>query len=231
MKHAAESQARLESLHREVELARMIQKSLLPDRLPKSSQISVAAIYRSAALVGGDYYDVMADENGLGAIVADVAGHGIPAALIVSELKICYRYERPLLNQPERLLSAVNRALLGNVAGGFVTACAVYLDLAGGRILCANAGHPALLVHRRSSGEIISLRPLGRVLGFFEECGIERAELNLEKGDRLLLFTDGLLEGYGADGMFGEERVRELLMANSDLGAEGLAATLLENMQ
>lgn len=143
LKHAAESQARLESLHREVELARVIQKSLLPDRLPKSSQISVAAIYRSAALVGGDYYDVMADENGLGAIVADVAGHGIPAALIVSELKICYRYERPLLSRPERLLSAVNRALLGNVAGGFVTACAVYVDFAGGRILCANAGHPA----------------------------------------------------------------------------------------
>lgn len=228
LKAAAESQSRLEVLSYEVELAREIQQALLPRQLPQSSQVSVAARYRSADQVGGDFYDFVQDERGIGAIVADVCGHGIPAALIVSEVKMAYRHQSGLLRTPQLLLSGMNASLLGNVADGFVTAVAVYVDFEGRRILCANGGHPPLLVHRRLEERILSLRPMGRVLGSFADCSFQLEAIDLQSGDILLLYTDGLIEAMDDSGeQYGQERLESFLLEHPRLKVEELAEALL----
>ena len=228
LKRAAESQSHLEALRGEMELAREIQISLLPERLPEVPGLTVASRYVSMAQVGGDYYDIQVTDGGMGAIVADVCGHGVSAALIVSIVKMAYWFEHRHLKEPGLLMEGMNSILHGNVGDSFVTACAVFFDLAERRILTSNAGHPPLLIWKRSREEMLSLRPTGKIMGLVVDARFETAQAPLDTGDRILLYTDGVLEAPSKNlEPFGEHRLHQFVRDRAALDTDSFADELI----
>jgi len=231
LKVAAASQASLERLLGEMEIARSLQRSLLPAAPPQLPGMEIEVRYQAMTRVGGDFYDFRATESGLGVLLADVSGHGVPAALIVSIVKMAFWFQRNNLARPDRLLADMNEILLENIGGEFVTASYFFVDQGRRKLLAANAGHPALLVQRARDGAIEELRPVGRILGPLPTGQYELVERALEDGDRLIAFTDGLLDARNHnDELFGMERLRFLLLEHTHLSAAELADLLMNEI-
>ena len=202
--------AELAGLKHELELARKIQESILPARMPEVEGLDLYSFYEPMSAVGGDFYGFYRDDRHVGVLVADVVGHGVPAAMIASMVRVAFNLQKHHAHDAVEVLLGMERVLneSGMIATNFVTACYAFIDLEQGRLQTTNAGHPPLLVQRRG-GETLSLRPGGSILGFLEAGGIERAQIDIEEGDRIFAFTDGLFEcGYGAN-TFGQERLFE----------------------
>ena len=197
-----------------------IQMRLLPAELPQAPGYEIAAEWRPARTVGGDYYDVLRfDENTMGFCIADVAGKGMPAALLMSNLQAAVRGLASATVSPGELCDAINRLLCRSIGGDrFITFFYAVLDIPSGRLRYANAGHPLPLVIRRD-GTHEELREGGSVLGVFVGAEFRSAEIQLGAGDRMVLFTDGLLEAHDGDGEeFGPDRILEqgLSLRHSD---------------
>jgi sigma-B regulation protein RsbU (phosphoserine phosphatase) len=165
----------------------------------------------------------------LGALVADASGHGVPAALIASMVKVAAAAQAAQAASPARVLSAMSGIFFGRLRGQFVTCAYVFLDLDAARLTWSNAGHPPpLLLHE---GEVRELGATGTVLGRLSRAAHREGTLPLAPGDRLLLFTDGLPEAASPEGEpFGEERVRAFLAAHAALPAEAFAAALVARL-
>ncbi len=228
LKHAARSQSDLAALRGELELARTIQHSLLPARIPRVDGLKVAVRYQSMDRVGGDYYDFVHDADHFGALVTDVSGHGVPAALIVSIVKIAFWFQRRAAGMPSELLAGMNAALYGNIGNEFVTGCYACVRLKERVLVVGNAGHPPVLIHRRTSGEFLRLRPYGRLLGLLPAPPFETGELRLEPADRVLLYTDGILEAAGpGHEQFGEARLQDSLARAASLSGDEAAELVI----
>lgn len=208
------------ALANELETARQIQLSLLPTSMPEINGLRFQAHYDPASSVAGDLYDFLrVDDQRAGAIIADVSGHGIPAALIASMMKIAVSSQSPLAHDPAALLREVNRTLRGQVRRVFVTASCLFFDMQRRRVDVANAGHPAPLLHRK--GELRELGPHGVVLGRFAATYASES-IELRRGDRIVAYTDGVTEALNGKGeAFGEARLKELIRGGAD--AEAIA--------
>lgn len=196
-------------LQGELSAAREIQRSILPAVMPDVAGLRFDARYVPATTVAGDLYDFLPiDERRAGVIVADVSGHGIPAALIASMVKIAVSSQSRLADQPAALLRELNAALTKDVRRGFVTATYLFFD--GDRVHVANAGHPAPLLLR--AGEVRELGAVNPLLGRFKTAAYAAETVPLRPGDRILAYTDGVTEARNARGEeFGEERLRALV--------------------
>ena len=195
---------------RELDDARMIQRGLLPTSVPQIAGLQLAVAWQPAEDVGGDCFDTLAFENALGVSIADIAGKGLPAALLMSNLQAAVRAFAQESVPPSTICASVNRLLCRNMASGrFATFCYARLDVSKRRLVYSNAGHnPPLLV--RMDGSVIRLGDGGMVLGVFPDTAYEQAECALEPGDRLIFYTDGITEARDAEGdEFGEERLTE----------------------
>lgn len=213
------------ALANELETAREIQRSILPTSMPQLAGLRFQAHYDPASSVAGDLYDFLrVDEHRAGAIIADVSGHGIPAAIVASMVKIAVSSQSPLAHDPAALLREVNRTLRGQVRRVFVTASYLFFDMQRRRVEVANAGHPPPLLHR--DGELRELGPHGVVLGRFDTTyGSESIELRA--GDRIAAYTDGVTEALNARGeAFGEERLKTMIRGGAD--AERIARAVRE---
>ncbi|MCB1304669.1 MAG: serine/threonine-protein phosphatase, partial [Leptospiraceae bacterium] len=126
-------------------------------------------------------------------------------------------YQRPSIRNPARVLEGMNQMLYRNVGSEFVTACSLYLDFASRMLYIGNAGHPPLLVWKAATGEILHIRPFGRILGILSDASYEAAELPLESGDRILLYTDGAYEASHEGTQFGIERLEDFLKADQPI--------------
>ncbi len=225
-----DSQTRLGMVEQELATARQIQTSILPRELPRLAGLDIAVRYAPAAEVAGDFYDFLPAGPGggrrIGALVADASGHGLPAALIASMVKVAAAAQAEHAASPARVLSAMSGIFFGQLRGQFVTCAYVVLDLDAGRLAWSNAGHPPpLLLHE---GEVRELGPTGTVLGRLSRAAHGEGSLPLAPGDRLLLFTDGLPEAASPGGEpFGEERLRGFLVEHAELPAEAFAAELV----
>jgi serine phosphatase RsbU (regulator of sigma subunit) len=217
------------SFSQEMETARRIQSSILPRQMPRVEGIAIAARYLPMASVGGDFYDFLAmDRTRIGVLVADVSGHGVPAALIASMVKIALASQAGHAAEPAELLTGMNRILLGKLERAFVTAAYLFVDLEQGRVLYASAGHPPLLVGSRGAGGAREERQEALPLGRFRHAAYRTSELTLGTGDRLLLYTDGVIEAASPAGeAFGDERLLHLLAESGGLDADGFAGALL----
>ena len=148
-RRALDRDQQLNSIQQELEVARRIQLSILPAAFAASEHFSVAARFLPMTSVAGDFYEFIYTENGtVGLLVADVSGHGVPAALIASMMKVAITSQRNHATNPERLLAGVNEALCGNTQNQFVTAAYVHLDPGCGKFCYAAAGHPSMLLLR-----------------------------------------------------------------------------------
>ena len=208
----AESRARRRHdarLQRESDDAQLIQRSLLPTRFPEVPGLQIAAGWRPASGVGGDCFDVLAFGDGRVALaISDVAGKGLPAALLMSNLQAAVRAFALDETRPHAVCTSVNRLLCRNmISGRFVTFCYLRLDTLGARLTYANAGHnPPLLL--RADGGVERLGASGMVLGVFPEAAYGESELALLPGDQLVVYTDGITEALSPEGdEYGEERL------------------------
>ena len=221
------------SLQQEQELdkAREIQQGLLPKKIPQVKGLEVAGTWQPARVVGGDYFDVLKfSESKIGVCIGDVVGKGISAALLMANLQASFRAFASEAVSPGTLVSKLNEVISNNIAADkFVTFGYCLIDTTDNRLTYASAGHcPPILFHK--SGEAIPLKEAGTPLGIFPDRKYEDAGLQLESGDRLVLYTDGLTEAMNSDEQeFGERRLIELGSRNIALSAsEMLAASKKE---
>ena len=207
----------LAEIHKELELARRIQLSILPADFPDSTAFTVAAKYVPMTSVAGDLYDfLLADDSHAGLLIADVSGHGIPAALIASMVKMAATSQRAQATHPAALLAGMNAALCGNTQGQFVTAAYVYLDAQARELHYSAAGHPAMLLLR--NGAVSEISENGLLLAAVEGASYSSKTMPLKSGDRLLLYTDGLVEARNAEGkLFGDDSLAAELKTSARL--------------
>ncbi len=216
------TERRLAGISQELETARRIQGSLLPRRMPEVRGLALDARYLPMADVGGDLYGFLeVDPERVGILVSDVSGHGVPAALIASMVKVALAAQAEHASDPAAVLAGMNRILHGNLERGFVTAAYIYIE--GGTATYASAGHPPVLVWREG-GRTEELRQESLPLGRFRRAEYRNGELRISPGDRILLYTDGVTEALSPAGEpFGDERLREHLTSSPD-GLLGLLA-------
>src|SRR6201994_2411798 len=155
------------TIQKELETARQIQLSILPSAVPKMEGLDIAARYIPMTSVAGDFYDfIVVDEKHIGILVADVSGHGMPAALIASMLKIALSSQVGHAADPAKVLLGLNETLCGKFQHHFVTAAYVFIDMEGGTLTYAGAGHPPLLLWGGPDG-VRSVEENGLFLGKF----------------------------------------------------------------
>jgi serine phosphatase RsbU (regulator of sigma subunit) len=197
-------------LARELEMARAVQASLLPERLPEIPDHSLAAEWRSAREMAGDFYDIFALPDGRwGIVVADVADKGAPAAMFMAMARSLIRASASSHTSPAETLKEVNeRVMTHSTSDIFVTVFYAVLDPADHTLVYANAGqNPPLL--RRVTGSIESLMPTGPALGLLEEPNLLDASLAFSPGEALTIYTDGITDALDLQGQeYGLERLR-----------------------
>lgn len=215
----------------ELQRAREIQSSMLPKEIPQLAGFAVAGAWQPATTVSGDYYDVMRlDHHRLGICIADVVGKGVSAALLMANVQAAVRAFAADSASPAEVCRKVNTLLHENVAvGKFVSFVYGVLDSEERTFRYSNAGHPHPIVFSAANTRILD--GSGAVLGVFPAWDYEDAAVGLEKGDRLLLFTDGITEAEDTSGQeFGETGVAEFVQANCSLTAKELNSRLLDQV-
>jgi sigma-B regulation protein RsbU (phosphoserine phosphatase) len=221
----------LDEIQQELGLARRMQLSILPATFPDSVAFKVAAKYVPMTSVAGDLYDfLLADDQHAGLLIADVSGHGVPAALIASMVKMAATSQRAQASHPAALLTGMNAALCGNTQGQYVTAAYVYLDAQARQLHYSAAGHPAMLLLR--DGAVTEIAENGMLLAAVPGANYESKLLPLESGDRLLLYTDGLVEARNAEGtLFGEQSLAAELKTSARMTPSETADHLIGAVQ
>lgn len=210
LQHSVEAEAAQRELQeQELQRAREIQQSLLPKFIPQVSGFEIEGAWEPARVVGGDYYDVIRlSESRVAICIADVVGKSVSAALLMASVQATVRAFAPDAESPASLCTRVNSVLCNNIASGkFVTMFYGVLDADKGTFEYSNAGHlyPVVVNGGAKSRQ---LNDGGALLGVLPDWKYTDSTIQLNAGDRLLLFTDGITEAASAGGEeFGEERV------------------------
>ena len=229
LQHAVEvGNTRSKLQEQELAKAREIQEGLLPKKIPQVRGLEVAGAWQPASTVGGDYFDVLKfSERKIGVCIGDVVGKGISAALLMANLQASFRAFASEEVSPGSLVGKLNEVISNNIAADkFVTFWCCMIDTKENRLTYANAGHcPPILFHK--SGEAVPLKEGATPLGIFPDRKYEDTGLQLESGDRLALYTDGLTEAMNSDEQeFGEERLVKLVRRNIALSASELLTAI-----
>src|SRR5579871_6224713 len=186
-------QRRLISIENELSVAREIQNSILPSGVPETNHLRISAAYSPMTAVAGDFYWFIAvDPHRIGLLVADVSGHGVPAALIASMIKVAMQSVVQCANDPAAVLEGLDRVLSGQLRGQFVSAAYLWLDTESRKGLYSAAGHPPLL--RWSHNQLERIESNGLILGVIPGTHYPVREIAISPGDRYLLYTDGVIE-------------------------------------
>jgi serine phosphatase RsbU (regulator of sigma subunit) len=213
-----------ERLETEVQLARQIQQTFIPETLPQINGWELAARWKTARQVGGDFYDVFELPDGkLGLFIADVADKGVPAALFMALTRTLVRAAVIESESPADAMRRVNDLLIPDTRQGmFVTAVYAVLDLKQNELTYVNAGHnPPVWV--KQSGEIEKLTRTAIALGVILGQDVRQCSIRFDSGDSVLFYTDGLTESFNAENVFfGEDRLLEAIVANSCSSASEL---------
>jgi serine phosphatase RsbU (regulator of sigma subunit) len=179
--------------------------------------------------VAGDFYDfIVVDENRIGVLVADVSGHGMPAALIASMLKVAFAAQTERASDPAAVLSGLNQALCGKFQTHYVTAGYALIDTQKRKLQYAGAGHPPLLLRDGSTGTTRSILENGLFLGYFPQATYSTVEAPFQEDDWVVLYTDGVPEMLNdAVEQFGEARLEQFVNENGDRSADDFADRLM----
>ncbi len=217
----------------ELEIATQVQARLFPQRKPRLHALDYAGSCVQTRSVGGDYYDFLQLGNDrLALVIGDIAGKGMPAALLMANLQANLRSLCAILMEhPEQLLQSVNRVFCENTAdNAFATLFYSEFDDRTKRLRYVNCGHlPAVLL--RAGGRVERLETTATALGIFSDWGCATAERQLAAGDLLAIYTDGITEAFNPSGEeFGEERLIEVLERSRELSPSDLIATIFDEV-
>ena len=223
-------------LDHDLEIARDIQRILLPAEAPAVDGFEIYGVNVPAHQVGGDYFDyIKVDDERLGIAIADVSGKGVPASLIMAICRSVLRSQAPQNPSPADVLQKVNRQLYPDIKEDmFISMVYLILDPVG--ITLSRAGHDAPLLYKRSSQAVIPLKPRGMVLGIDSGSVFDRLASDftvpLERGDCLVLYTDGVTEALDNEGNeFGVERTTQSIRRSAPNGAQAVVTRLIDDVR
>jgi phosphoserine phosphatase RsbU/P len=216
VRRALSRERELIDVQQELSTARRIQSSIIPERPPAVQGIRIATRYRPMTSVAGDFYDFLTSpDEVLTILVADVSGHGVPAALVSCMLKVCFAAQKDNAADPAAILSGLSGMLRGSIGGQYVTAACAAIDRKARTVTYSGAGHPPALLARGETGELVLLNENGLFIGPFPNATYANVSVPFEIGDRLLLYTDGITEAdHPAGGEFGCERLAQFLVTS-----------------
>jgi serine phosphatase RsbU (regulator of sigma subunit) len=218
----------------ELEIAKQVQARLFPQTLPRIETLEYAGACIQARQVGGDYHDFLDLGRGrFGFVIADIAGKGIAAALLMANLQANLRSQCAIaLDEPERLLRSVNQLFYENTHdSAYATLFFAEYDDKTRQLRYANCGHLAALLLRHGS-VIERLDSTCTVVGLFKEWDCSIAECLLSSGDSLVLYTDGITESFNERGEeFGEQRLIEVLRRHRELPPQAMIASIVDEVQ
>jgi len=216
-------------LKEELALASVIQNSLLPKAFPPDLPLAMSHKYIPHEYLGGDFFDIIRlDRDRLVLIIADVSGHGTSSALIAAMLKTSFSHAAPVCPSPQALFKAINQDFAFRLhTEHYITACYCIIDFKSCLISYSLAGHPPQFI-LRASGQLETIATNGFSLGVFEDISYEERQDSFSPGDRLILFTDGLIECPNQAGQpFGREQLQNLLNQNTSLTSEELSKQII----
>lgn len=222
--YSDEERRRLES---ELELSQVVQRALLPQRVPSIRGVELAAFSRPSEIIGGDYFDFFQFRDGThGLVIADVSGHGVAAGMLMSSLQTAIRTMAPDTDSPAEILERINRFYIHNIHfTTFVTVFLARFDPTTLTLTYVNAGHNPPAVRRRVDSSIRWLRPTAPAIGLAEDFHARMESIGFSEGDSLLLYTDGVTEVLNfSNEEFGQERLADLVQRYAD----GTAPDLLQ---
>jgi serine phosphatase RsbU (regulator of sigma subunit)/catechol 2,3-dioxygenase-like lactoylglutathione lyase family enzyme len=218
----------------ELEIAKQVQARLFPQNLPALSTLDYAGVCHQARQVGGDYYDFLdLGNNRVGLVIGDISGKGIAAALLMANLQANLRSQCAVArDHPQRMLRSVNQLFCENTPNGsFATLFFGEYDDTSRRLRYANCGHLSGLILRGDSS-LECLRSTATILGAFTEWDCEVGECQLQPGDTLALYTDGVTESFNQEREeFGEERLVETLRCNRALPPRELLTAVVDEVR
>lgn len=222
------------SMRKEMEIAKQIQMSLLPITPHCLPGIDCAANCVPATHIGGDYYDILPHNEWLDFVIADVSGHSVGAALIMVETRSVLRAQLAALQGPAEIVSALNRLLHDDLSRAelFITMSYLSYHIPTATLRYTNAGHPPPLLYRHEYDQFFELDAEGLILGVHRQVDFQEPSLQVEDGDLLLLFTDGITEAESPDGgFFGVERLRQVVAREHHRSAAGVIAAVMESVR
>ncbi len=222
-------------IQKQLEIASNIQRSILPGRIDDWNELKFSVRYIAMEKIGGDFYDVYQMKGDkLGILVADVSGHGIPAALITSMAKISFSSATQQFDSPKRVFQEVNQSILEHIkTQDYMTAFFVVID-DDYNVVYANASHQKAILIRSDEGRTELLDTNGLFIGAIEEARetYEEKETKLKYGDRLILYTDGIPEAANVDREeYSVDRLLEVSLKNRHLTLEDFASYIIEDVQ
>ncbi len=220
-----------EELEKQIEMAETIQHSLLPKDIPDLGNVQIAYKYQPMMKIGGDFFDIKFNEkeNSLGIFICDVSGHGVPAAFLAAMVKMSLSEWYENTKKVVKALEFIYENLKDKLGINFITASILDLDLKTGKLTLARAGHlPFVII--KSNGSVKTLTPKGRIILSFLDPECEEMNEYLEKGDLLVLYTDGLTEARNPETnvMFSEERFIRILSEQRNEDIRVLCDSILE---
>jgi serine phosphatase RsbU (regulator of sigma subunit) len=224
-----------ERLEKELDVAREVQKKLLPEKSPVLEKLDISSVFIPAFEVGGDYYDFFdISDSKLGFVIADVSGKGISAAFIMAEIKGIFESLSHTGNRPREILIKANEILKRTLdRKTFISAAYGIFDLENNTLNISRAGHCPILLLR--GGKIENLKPKGIGLGLvygtqFEET-LDELEFTLEENDIIVLFTDGITEAKNTEMEdFGTLVFEQILLENKEQSAERISEKVIREV-
>ncbi len=227
------AERRLLSIENELRVARQIQSSILPIATPEIESLQIAANYHPMTAVAGDFYHfIPVDPYRAGILVADVSGHGVPAALIASMIKVAVHSVIPCAHDPAQVLQVLNRILSAQLHGQFVSAAYLWINMESRQARYSAAGHPPLLCWHSDASQLNRIESNGLLFGVMPEAEYPVCDVPLRSGDHILLYTDGVVEPENAGGeSFGDRRLEQVLRTYQQCRAPDLSTHILSEIR
>jgi len=233
-KEAAEERARKAEMEKaileeEILLAQKIQFALLPGRLPATKTAAVAYKYVPMLGIGGDFVDIYhrPDAGIMGMFICDVSGHGISAALMATMVKMSLSTWGETLDRPSDTLMNIQNSMSGKLGNNFITAGISFIDLKTGRLVYSSAGHPPALI-LRSGGDVEVINPRGRFISELPAARFEETESELRPGDKMVLYTDGVIEARKGAVMLGDSGFHDLIREHTAKTPEAICGKVYD---
>lgn len=216
----------------ELDMAKRIHGALLPGRDPVIEGIVSHIEYIPADEMGGDLYDYhMLGVNKMGVLMCDVSGHGFPAALVASMVKIAFSLQIPHANDPEKVIDGMRMILAKELKNTFVTACYTIIDVENSQLVTANSGHLPIFIYKRSSGDLVELSTKGPCISTLPAKSTGSRTFPLSGNDRIIIYTDGITECRDGNGeLYGTDQFKEFITRNKDLNATQFSHTLIADL-